>query len=100
MKTTTLTPTHPGLILQRGLRDLGLPLTRVARDTRIPLSTLSAIVRAKRPISPENAIRLSRYLNTSPRYWTNLQSDYDLRLSLSAHGPTIDHEVSPHSSAA
>jgi addiction module HigA family antidote len=93
---STLTPTHPGLLLRQGLQDLNLTISRAARETGIPLSTLSAIVRGRRPISAEAAIRLGRYLHTSARYWTNLQSDYDLRVVTGTLGETIEREVVPH----
>lgn len=91
-----LVPTHPGVILRQGLQDLKLTISRAARETGIPLSTLSAMVRGRRPISAEAAIRLGRYLHTSPRYWTNLQADYDLRVTTSKLGAAIEHEVIPH----
>jgi len=95
MMSDTILPTHPGKILVRGLKDMHLTLSRTARDTGIPLSTLSAIVNARRPISAENALRLARYLNTSARYWVNLQSDYDLRMATTSKGESIEKEVAP-----
>jgi len=52
-------------------------------------------VNARRPISAENALRLARYLNTSARYWVNLQSDYDLRMATTSKGESIEKEVAP-----
>ena len=93
--TPALQPAHPGRILQRGLKDAGLSLSRAARESGIPLSTLSAVTRGKRSISAENALRLARYLGTSPRYWLNLQADYDLRVTTAAKGKSIEREVTP-----
>ena len=95
MSTATLQPTHPGKILLRGIKDMRLTLSRTARDTGIPLSTLSAIVNARRPISAENALRLARYFNTSARYWVNLQADFDLRTATTAKGESIERDVMP-----
>jgi len=95
MSRETLKPTHPGKILQRGLKDMNLTLSRTARETGIPLSTLSAIVNGRRPVSAENALRLGRYLKTTPRYWVNLQSDYDLRMATASKGERIEREVLP-----
>jgi len=95
MSSETLKPTHPGKILLRGLRDMHLTLSRAAKETGIPLSTLSAIVNARRPVSAENALRLACYLKTTPRYWVNLQSDYDLRLATASKGESIEREVLP-----
>ena len=95
MKSDSIQPTHPGKILLRGLKDMNLTLSRAAKETGIPLSTLSAIVNARRPVSAENALRLARYLNTSARYWVNLQSDYDLRVATTSKGESIEKEVAP-----
>lgn len=56
---------------------------------------MSAIVRGKRPISAENALRLGRYLGTTPRYWVNLQADYDLRLAEADKRKAVEREVAP-----
>ncbi len=93
--STRLQPSHPGKILLRGLKDTGVTISRAARETGIPLSTMSAIVRGKRPIRAENALRLGRYLGTTPRYWVNLQADYDLRLAEAEKRKTVEREVAP-----
>ena len=58
---------------------LGISQSRLARDLDIPQSRLSAIIRGKRGISADTALRLAEYFGTSPRFWLNLQMEYDLR---------------------
>lgn len=91
----TLTPTHPGKILLRGIRDHELSVSQVARKTGIPVSTLSAITHGKRPISAGNALRIAQYFGTTAKYWTNLQSDYDLRMASMALADKVSEEVMP-----
>jgi addiction module HigA family antidote len=95
MSNEHITPTHPGKILLRGLKDLKFTLSQTARGTGIPLSTLSAIVNGRRSISAENAMRIGRYLNTSAKYWVNLQADYDLRVALYTKSECVEKEVVP-----
>jgi len=95
MSNDSIMPTHPGKFLARGLQDLHFSLSQTARGTGIPLSTLSAIANGRRPISAENALRLGRYLNTSARYWINLQADYDLRMAELDKAESVEREVIP-----
>jgi addiction module HigA family antidote len=74
-------PTHPGSILLEGIEDNGLNVKRVAEEIQMPISTLYAVVKGQRPISPELALKLGHYFSTTPEYWVNLQADYDLRLA-------------------
>lgn len=95
MSKKTLTPTHPGKILLQGIRDHQLSVSKVARKTGIPVSTLSAITHGKRPISAGNALRIAQYFGTTAKYWTNLQGDYDLRMASMALEDKISEEVIP-----
>jgi len=95
MSKKMIEPTHPGRILFQGIRDYELSVSQVARDTGIPVSTLSAIVHGKRPVSAENALRIGKYFGTSPKYWINLQSDYDLRVASVAHAHEVEKDVTP-----
>jgi len=95
MSKKTLTPTHPGKLLLRGIRDHELNVSQVARETGIPVSTLGAITHGKRPISAGNALRIAKYFGTTARYWTNLQADYDLRVASMALADKVEEEVMP-----
>lgn len=75
----TREPTHPGEILKE---DFMVPLNMtqmgVAKSLGVSFRTISEIVNQKRAISPEMALRLSKYFKTSPEVWLNLQNAYDL----------------------
>jgi addiction module HigA family antidote len=79
--SNNLSPTHPGKILLEGIEDYKLTVKKVAEDIQVPASTLYAVTKGQRPISPELALRVGHYFNTTPEYWINLQSDYELRLA-------------------
>jgi len=72
-------PTHPGEILKQDfLLPLGLTQTELANALKTSFRTVNEILNEKRSISPDMALRLSRYFGTSPDVWIGLQTDYDL----------------------
>lgn len=72
-------PTHPGAILKNDfLEPLGLSQTTLAKGLNTTFRTVNEIVNEKRNISPEMAIRLSRFLGTSVELWLNLQNQFDI----------------------
>lgn len=84
-------PIHPGeVLLEEFLRPLGISQSRVARAIGVPPRRINEIVHGKRVISPDTALRLSRALGTSDRFWMNLQTRYDLDLQLEAHSDELD----------
>ena len=71
--------THPGEILREDfLSPLGLTQTELAKALKTSFRTINEILNKKRSISPDMALRLSRYFGTSPDVWIGLQADYDL----------------------
>lgn len=78
MNNKTLWP-HPGEILKDCLDDYGITATRLSRATKIPSSRLTEIIRGRRGISTDTALRLGKALGTTPEYWLNLQKSYDIR---------------------
>ena len=84
-------PIHPGeVLLEEFLRPLGISQYRVAQVIGVPPRRINEIVHGKRAISPDTALRLSRALGTSDRFWMNLQTHYDLDLQLEAHSDELD----------
>lgn len=80
-------PPHPGEILfEEFLRPLSMPQTVFAARLRVPLQRLNDLVRGRRGVTPDTALRLARALGTSPQLWMNLQESWDLWHA--AHGPT------------
>jgi addiction module HigA family antidote len=72
-------PTHPGVILsQELLIPLGISQVAFAAHIRVPVQRINELVRGKRGIKPQTAWLLSQALNTTPEFWVNLQTVYDL----------------------
>ncbi|HTB91502.1 MAG TPA: HigA family addiction module antitoxin [Candidatus Sulfotelmatobacter sp.] len=95
-KEKRLPPIHPGEILREEfLAPLGLSMNRLALDLRVPVTRIAEIVRERRGITPDTALRLARYFNTSARFWLNLQTAYDLEVAEDELAQSIDREVSP-----
>jgi antitoxin HigA-1 len=96
-----LPPIHPGEILRADfLEPLKLSMNRLALDLRVPVTRIAEIVRERRGITPDTALRLARYFNTSPGFWMNLQTAYDLELAADRFSHIIDREVHPTHMAA
>jgi len=62
----------------------------------VPAPRVNDIVRERRGISPDTALRLARFFGTSAQFWLNLQSGYDLKIATKASGRRVLKEVQPH----
>ena len=72
-------PTHPGeILLQEFLEPVGLSQVGLAQRMGVPVQRVNTLIRGKRNMTAETAILLSRVLKTTPEFWMNLQSAYDL----------------------
>lgn len=70
---------HPGEVLQEEfLRPLALSAYRLAKDTGIPQTRVSEIIRRRRGITADTALRLARYFGTTPQFWLGLQNAFEL----------------------
>ena len=73
---------HPGEILQEEfLRPLDISQYRLAKETSVPPRRINEIVRGTRSITADTALRLGVYFQMDPRFWLNLQSEYDMRMA-------------------
>ena len=73
---------HPGEILKEEfMKPLGITAYRLAKDIDVPVPRINDIVRCKRSISADSAVRLGTYFGLPAQFWMNLQADYDLRLA-------------------
>ena len=82
MTAEKLSPVHPGeILLEEFLKPLGLSQNRLSRDLAVPAQRINEIVREKRAITVDTALRLARYFHTTPRFWLNLQMRYDLEMA-------------------
>src|SRR5467141_3642796 len=94
--------THPGEVLREEfMKPLGLSANALALALRVPATRIGDILRTEkaRAITADTAIRLARYFGTSPEFWLNLQSAYDLSLAVAENGLAIEREVQPREQA-
>jgi addiction module HigA family antidote len=85
-----LRPTHPGEYLREEFMiPLGLSSNALARALGVTPARINEIVRERRGISADTALRLARYFNTSHQLWLNLQSNYDVQCAEDAAGKVI-----------
>ena len=86
--------TSPGeMLLEEFLKPLSLSQNQLAMIIRVPSTRIGEIVRGKRAITPDTALRLARFFNNSPEFWLNLQQMHDLSKANLALGKTIEAEV-------
>ena len=79
---------HPGeILLEEFMKPMGITARQLAADIDVPPSRISDVVNGKRPITADTALRLGLFFNMEPRFWMNLQSEYDMRV---ASRETID----------
>lgn len=96
-KTNKLAPPHPGKILtEEFLEPLGISQYRLAKDINVPPIRISEILRGKRAISANTALRLSKYLGTTAEFWLNLQNHYDLKKESKKISNTLRIKVKVH----
>lgn len=95
-KAERLPAIHPGEILREDfMKPLRLSMNRLALDLRVPVTRIAEIVHERRAITPDTALRLGRYFNTSARFWLNLQGAYDLEVAREESEPEITRQVQP-----
>lgn len=95
-----LKPVHPGEVLREEfLIPAGMSVNQLALALRISTPRLNQIVRGISAVTPNTALRLARYLNTTPDFWLNLQLQHDLDIAADREGPAIEREVFPRKSA-
>ena len=91
-----LEPIHPGEILEEEfMLPLGLSANALAKAIDVPVTRVSEIVRGRRGVSADTALRLGRFLATTPELWLGLQSEYDLRIARRDFEDTIRIRVLP-----
>lgn len=89
-------PIHPGEILREEfLMELHITPTALARALNVSVPTVNDIVREKRGISADLAIRLARFFDTAARFWMDLQSEYSLATTYAVSGEQIEQDVEP-----
>lgn len=101
MATNKMRPIHPGEILREEyLAPLNMAAHALAMDLHVPAPRINDIVRERRAVTPDTALRLARYFGTTAQFWLNLQSSFDLKQAESELGGKIKQEVRPIQRAA
>ncbi len=96
MIKNAMRPIHPGEILREEyLVPLGLSANALARALGVTPARINDVVRARRGITGDTALRLARYFGTDAQSWLNLQAAYDLRVAEIKARKTIEREVKP-----
>ena len=80
---------HPGEILAEELAELQVKPTELARQLKVPANRITQIIRGKRSITGDTALRLGHWFGTSAQFWLNLQSAHDLRVAAQHAGAEI-----------
>jgi addiction module HigA family antidote len=83
------TAIHPGEHLAVELEELGMSASELARRLDVPPNRVTAILNGQRSITGDTALRLAHFFGTSPEFWLNLQSLYDLRIAQQRAGKAI-----------
>jgi addiction module HigA family antidote len=81
------------------MKPLGLTVSGLARELKVPVNRMSQIVNGRRGVNADAALRLSRYFGSTPEFWINLQAAYDLRVTIHSSASRIEREVRPRKAA-
>ena len=100
MSRNGMRPVHPGEILREELDVLELSAKAFAAALDVPGNRITAILNGQRGITADTALRLSRYLGTTPEFWLNLQKTFELRVAENDAGKRIARRVKPRYTAA
>ena len=91
---------HPGETIREDyLEPLGMSVHRLAMELRVPATRMLEIVNGRRGVTADTALRLARYFNTTPKFWLNLQTSYDLALVSDTKEAEIARTVQPREAA-
>ncbi len=100
MTEEKLPPIHPGeILLKEFLKPMGISQYRLAKDISVSARRINEIVHGKRAVSPDTALRLSRYFGLSERFWMNLQARYDLEIEKDRLKDRLEQKVRVYAAA-
>ena len=92
-----LAPVHPGEVLRdEFLTPMALSVYRLARALKVSRPRLNDLVLGRRSVTVDTALRLGRYFGTTPEFWINLQTRYDLDVAERTVRRHIEREIEPH----
>lgn len=92
--TKKILPIHPGeILMEEFLTPFNLSQYRLAKDIDVAPIRINEIIKGNRAVSADTALRLGKYFNTSPQFWLNLQSHYDLAVEGEELTNVLNHRV-------
>ena len=89
-------PIHPGEILREEMEELGLSANALSKALNVPANRITAILNEQRSITGDTALRLAKYFDTTPEFWMNLQTAYDVKKAMLESGKDIERNVKTH----
>jgi len=96
MATNKMRAVHPGEVLREEfLIPMGMSANALAIALRVPAPRINDIVRERRAVTPDTALRLARFYGTTAQFWLNLQCSFDLKQAIAESGSRILKEVEP-----
>jgi len=94
--TNAMRPVHPGEVLREEfLVPLEMSANALAIRLRVPAPRVNDLVREKRGVSVDTALRLARFFNNTPEFWLNLQTAYDLKVAKANRASEIEQDIRP-----
>jgi addiction module HigA family antidote len=88
-------PIHPGEILKGELKELAMNPSALAKVLMVPANRVTDIIKGKRSITADTALRLSRFFGTTAEFWLNLQTAFDLKTMEKRSGKEIYNRIHP-----
>ena len=96
MKKKRMAPVHPGeILLEQFLKPLAMSQSKLAIEISVPPRRINEIVKGRRRVTADTAMRLARFFRMTPEYWMGLQADYDLDVARDELEERIESEVRP-----
>ena len=96
MKKKRMAPVHPGeILLEQFLKPLAMSQNKLALEISVPPRRINEIVKGRRRVTADTAMRLARFFKMTPEYWMGLQADYDLDVARDELEERINYEVRP-----
>jgi addiction module HigA family antidote len=86
-------PIHPGEVLKEELAEINMSANAFAQALHVPANRITAILSGTRSITADTALRISRFFGTTPEFWLNLQTAYDLKVARESVGKKVEQEV-------
>jgi antitoxin HigA-1 len=96
-----IAPVHPGDVLREDfLKPLGMSVNKLSLSLGVPATRMGEIVNGRRAITSDTALRLARFFGTTPEFWLNMQTGYELETAKDKLSSLIEHTVHPYKATA